>query len=682
MIERIPHPVECWRVLELEFTAHEVHADPYRDLELDVIFAHDGDLELTMPAFWDGERCWKVRFAAPETGAWTYCTQCSDSRDSGLHAQTGSFDVTPYTGNLALCRHGFLRVSQNRRYLEHADGTPFYWLGDTHWLGLSAKERFEESNDPRFASQFKGIIEKRLEQGYTVWAGSLMLGEWNDASGSPTPLWGTHLEDGQHPWHGTGYRITASSGVHQADFTGFSEGHAVDGYVDTRWQAKAAGYPQWLSLDLGAVTSLSRVALSFPSAETWAYQLQGSLDGQAYTTLCERVSSEANDFFSEVVSGTYQYVRVTLTSSSTEFAGLCELNVYDSSGGLMGNQDVLKRLNLRFWQLLDRRIAHIADSGLLLNLGLDWGRNLQHSAAMLSDYQRVARYVLARYGAYPSVYFTAGEPQQSSYFEGWKQILETVYDLDPYKRPATLHAFKPLEARGFKDGLLELRTPLDRSARGFGFLHLQTEEYGQGEHHLEEWFGEYHGTPTLPMIEAETGYEKVAGDGYEQRWSAWQSQMAGACGYTYGAYGIWSATWDDNDHWNTFGTHTNWFEAIDFAGGEHMRHVAAFFKAIPWQTLEPAPDAIQWVNAPLTPTARPLIKAVPDGSLTVAYLPRCHVAYSGHVRGLEEGVAYRAAWFNPRSGEYSRIEMLARGWVTPVQPDAGEDWILSIRKGI
>ena len=30
--------------------------------------------------------------------------------------------------------HGALKVSDNHRYLQHADGTPFFWLGDTGWL--------------------------------------------------------------------------------------------------------------------------------------------------------------------------------------------------------------------------------------------------------------------------------------------------------------------------------------------------------------------------------------------------------------------------------------------------------------------------------------------------------------------------------------------------------------------
>ena len=29
--------------------------------------------------------------------------------------------------------HGQLQVSANGRYLEHADGTPFFWFGDTAW---------------------------------------------------------------------------------------------------------------------------------------------------------------------------------------------------------------------------------------------------------------------------------------------------------------------------------------------------------------------------------------------------------------------------------------------------------------------------------------------------------------------------------------------------------------------
>jgi len=38
-------------------------------------------------------------------------------------------------GEDILFRHGQLRVSIDRRYLEHLDGTPFFWLGDAWWMG-------------------------------------------------------------------------------------------------------------------------------------------------------------------------------------------------------------------------------------------------------------------------------------------------------------------------------------------------------------------------------------------------------------------------------------------------------------------------------------------------------------------------------------------------------------------
>ena len=31
-------------------------------------------------------------------------------------------------------KHGRLRISENGHYIEHEDGTGFFWLGDTGWL--------------------------------------------------------------------------------------------------------------------------------------------------------------------------------------------------------------------------------------------------------------------------------------------------------------------------------------------------------------------------------------------------------------------------------------------------------------------------------------------------------------------------------------------------------------------
>ena len=66
----------------------------------------------------------------------------------------------PYRGENPLFQHGPLRVSRNRRYLEHIDGKPFFWLGDTWWMGLTKRLPWPDG--------FKILTADRVEKGFTV----------------------------------------------------------------------------------------------------------------------------------------------------------------------------------------------------------------------------------------------------------------------------------------------------------------------------------------------------------------------------------------------------------------------------------------------------------------------------------------------------------------------------------
>lgn len=56
--------------------------------------------------------------------------------------------------------HGRVGVSRDNTYLAHADGTPFFWLGDTAWNGalLSTKEDWARYLDDRKAKKFTVIL--------------------------------------------------------------------------------------------------------------------------------------------------------------------------------------------------------------------------------------------------------------------------------------------------------------------------------------------------------------------------------------------------------------------------------------------------------------------------------------------------------------------------------------------
>jgi len=164
-----PKPVARWTIAEISLTSSRTYTNPFTDTTVNAVFVH-GDRRIKRPGFWDGGATWKVRFAPPEPGQWRWKTTCSDKSNTGLHCRTGSLRCVPYTGNNPNYRDGFIKVSPNRRYLVRADGTPFFWLGDTHWQ-MADWERLHENNAPDAAgrSQFHQLVDDRARKGFTVY---------------------------------------------------------------------------------------------------------------------------------------------------------------------------------------------------------------------------------------------------------------------------------------------------------------------------------------------------------------------------------------------------------------------------------------------------------------------------------------------------------------------------------
>jgi hypothetical protein len=147
-------------VVEWFWQADGNYADPFNEIELDVVFTGPTGRTWKVPAFWGGDREWRVRFSAPEQGSYRWRSVCSNTSDAGLHNQVGTLEVHPYTGDNPLYQHGALQVSGNKRFLEHADGAPFFWLADSWWLGMS--KRFKWPDD------FQLLTQDRKDKGFTV----------------------------------------------------------------------------------------------------------------------------------------------------------------------------------------------------------------------------------------------------------------------------------------------------------------------------------------------------------------------------------------------------------------------------------------------------------------------------------------------------------------------------------
>ncbi|HEY3415840.1 MAG TPA: DUF4038 domain-containing protein [Armatimonadota bacterium] len=147
-------------ISEWSFRSSVPYQDPFNEVTLDAVFTAPDGHEQVVPCFWDGGDTWRVRFASPVTGDYRFRTVCSNPADAGLHGQEGAVTIVPYQGDNPLYQHGPLRVAANGRYFEHADGTPFLWLGDTWWMGLTKRLAWPEG--------FAELARDRVEKGFNV----------------------------------------------------------------------------------------------------------------------------------------------------------------------------------------------------------------------------------------------------------------------------------------------------------------------------------------------------------------------------------------------------------------------------------------------------------------------------------------------------------------------------------
>ena len=147
---------ETWRTVELSFESEKAYADPFNDVTLDLLLYGGGRL-YTVPGFWDGGNTWRVRFVCPAEGTWQCRTVCSDAGNAALHGRTATVNCAAYSGELDVYQHGFVTTRYGEKYLTYEDGTPFFYLGDTHWnFGTEPMD------------VVSAVSAKRAQQGFTV----------------------------------------------------------------------------------------------------------------------------------------------------------------------------------------------------------------------------------------------------------------------------------------------------------------------------------------------------------------------------------------------------------------------------------------------------------------------------------------------------------------------------------
>lgn len=341
-------------------------------------------------------------------------------------------------------------------------------------------------------------------------------------------------------------------------------------------------------------------------------------------------------------------------------------------------------INPAFFQRLDRRMDDINRHNLLAVPVLLWairsGENAKlNPGFILPDDQaiRLARYMVARYGAHHVVWILAGDDNyQGANGERWSRIGRAVFDDPAVQAPAMLHP-------GGMQWHLE-------QYRGEPWNQIFGYQSGHGDDAAAlKWIHsgppalEWKREPARPVINLEPPYEghiayqsrRPHSDFNVRRAVYWSLLNAPTAGVTYGSHGVWS--WQNEAgvplaHRNA-GEAPRWQDALDRPGTRQMTVMAGIFQRIPWWELQPRPDLLAEQPGLADPAAFISVSSDTHENTLIAYTPAGSPILFKPALSLSR---HEAQWIDPRSGRGMKAAVEG-GRFRP--PDSG-DWLLLLRR--
>ena len=563
---------EKWVACEIEFESSKEYENPVYTVDTDVVFYNKtSGTALKIPAFWDGGTTWKVRFAPTEVGEWSFYTVCTDTANSGLHHRGGSVICKEYSGNLDIYKHGFVKTEPGKNYFVYDDGTPFFYLGDTHWtLAIEEIDSYGSVETQKFAgitkeladqygitSQFDYIINYRVEQGYTVIQSQ--------------PLYWWDVND--QIWFQNGAENIFTLGV--------------------------------------------------------------------------------NDFM------------------------------------------------LEKFEQYDRYFKIIADYGLVhSNTQFGYPTTLMSAyfGGKITDEQleKLSRYWVARYSAYPVMWATTQEGDNDYYgvdrgdceatpeTNPWFYVMDWVAKYDPYDHPSTCHQENSIYTR------VENSRFDDSENHSWYAAQYNYAFNGINWEWAKEFYNNYGCKPVVNYEGPYDHWDESGGSGYGVRIQAWGAYMNGQFGYGYGAQPIWSIFWAQNgypdyetrtiidSYGETFDKGLNWIEGLYLESGEQITYIKDYLQKYEWWRLVPCFNKSYFYQPG---SCKYSVSHIGNEIYIGYFYGKLNNDKLGTLTSMANG-EYEVQWFNCITGEYGEAFTVAvtdGTYTLPAKPDAG-DWVISVEK--
>ncbi len=349
------------------------------------------------------------------------------------------------------------------------------------------------------------------------------------------------------------------------------------------------------------------------------------------------------------------------------------------------------RLNPAYFDMADLRIRWLVRQGLNPCIVGCWGYYLPLLG--LEKMKQHWRNLVARWGAYPVVWCLAGEALMPYYLSadktgdeqcqlaGWTEIARYVRSIDPYQRLVTIHPTSVGRDQLQDDGLLDLN-----------LLQTGHDGYRSVPNTVTRLTQQYQRHPAMPVLVSEANYEGIL-HGCEadvQRLTFWSSFLSGACGYTYGANGLWQLNNPTQPYgaspWGGTWGGPAWEDASRLPGSAQLGMARRLIERFEWWRFEPHPEWVEPAGSPQN-VDYPFAAGIPgEVRLIYFYWPTYQIpGLQYQVCNLEPGVSYRAYFWDPRTAQQYDL-----GWVTPqnaphgswsipIQPQL-KDWVVVLER--
>jgi hypothetical protein len=334
-----------------------------------------------------------------------------------------------------------------------------------------------------------------------------------------------------------------------------------------------------------------------------------------------------------------------------------------------------------YWDHVDFVIDKAAEKGIYIGMVPVWGNNVKGGRVTNDDAATYATFLANRYKNKSNIiWLNGGDVRGNDSINIWNTIGETVNRIDT-NNLITFHPFgRTTSSMWFHN---ENWLDFNMFQSGHRRYDQDDSEWGFGQDNWKYVNHDYALNPVKPTIDGEPSYEGIPHglhDTLQPYWNAddlrryaYWSVFAGGFGFTYGANSVMQVH-KPSDKNPSYGPKEYWDEGIHLPGSGQMQFLKELILSRPF--FERVPNHLLIDND--QGTKYDYLASTSGKKYAFIY------TYNGRTftvqMGLLEGDIMKAAWFNPRNGETTKIGNFPNEGSLPFDPPGekadGNDWVL------